>query len=248
MPSLKDLRVVVTGAARPIGLATARLLASRGARVVGCDTPSAIAGIDAGTQLDWVALELGDQAAPARLVEEALARLGGLDALVHCAALDRSSVDLRPLHELSEADYHAFDAQILRSTFLINQAVLRHFVPARKGQIVNLCDRIGRGGRAFHSLYCASQAGILGLSESIAEEVRSLGIRVQALLTEPCDGTSRDEQPNVLAPCVGLAVAMCLELPLDASCDGLVVKPMRHERRLKPTMDSSASRTRSGES
>ena len=103
----------------------------------------------------------------------------------------------------------------------------------------------GRKGRPLDSLYSASKAGVIGLSESIAEEVRAFGIRVQVILPDAVDtplwkqnGPLQPAPPGSLPPeRIAQVIALCLSLPADTVCENLVVAPLRL-RKLRPAKRS----------
>jgi len=173
-----------------------------------------------------------------RIAAEAKSRWGRIDALVHCAGVLRPAGGRpRPLYEIDDEEYDFVIGTNLRGTFLMNRAVLREMVPRKSGQIVNLSSTSGRRGRALDSVYSASKAGVIGLSESIAEEVRPFGIRVQVLLPDAVD-TPLWEQNGPLPPPPGSlpaervaeVIAFSLALPEDTFCANLVVAPLSVKR------------------
>jgi 3-oxoacyl-[acyl-carrier protein] reductase len=240
---LTDLGVVVTGAASGIGRATAELLRARGARVVAVDLDPArvdqcVLELNAsdGPQAHGLACDVRDGAACERTVARAEELLGAIDALVHCAGILRAPGSRpRPLSELEDEEYEAVIGTNLKGTFLVNRAVLRRMLPRKAGQIINLSSTSGKKGRPLDSLYSASKAGVIGLSESIAEEVRAFGIRVQVILPDAVDtplwkqnGPLQPAPPGSLPPeRIAEVIAMCLSLPGDTVCENLVVGPLR---------------------
>ena len=247
MSHVRDMRIIVTGAGSGIGRATARLLAAEQARVIVSDispeaaleTEQQCAAEDA-SRIATEICDVRDATSCQRLVEATAARWGGIDALVHCAAILRAPGQRpRPLHDLDEEDYDAVIETNLKGTFLINRAVIRAMLPQKSGQIINLSSTSGRTGRALDSIYCASKAGVIGLSEAIAEEVRTFGIRVQVVLPDAVDtalwqqnGPGASAPPGSLQPDrVAQVLAFCLQLPEDATFERLVITPQRQRRR-----------------
>jgi NAD(P)-dependent dehydrogenase (short-subunit alcohol dehydrogenase family) len=108
-------------------------------------------------------------------------------------------------------------------------------IAQRSGQIVNISSTSGRKGRPLDSVYSASKAGMIALSESIAEEVRPFGVRVQVLLPDAVDtplwqqnGTLPSAPPQSLpAARVAELIGFCLALPPDTICENLVIAPFR---------------------
>ena len=167
-------RVLVTGAASGIGLATARAFAAAGAHVVGLDVAPPPPDIDA------VLADVTDAAAIAEAVGAAAARRGGLDALVNCAGVEYDA-------PLAELDISAFDKMLainLRGPVLVTHAALPHL--ANGGCIVNLASELGYLGRAGASGYCATKGAILTLTRSWARELGPR-LRVNAVAPGPID-------------------------------------------------------------
>ena len=247
MSGLAGLKVLVTGAASGIGAATASALAAKGARVLAADRVAAsieaaaaawrpaAGGAVCTTSADVTRAEECD-----RMVRRAEEALGGLDALVHSAGLLRPPGGRpRPLAEMDDAEYDAVVGTNLKGTFLANRAALRPMLERRAGQIVNLASTSGLRGRPLDALYSASKAGVVALSESIAEEVRPFGVRVQVVLPDAVDtplwkqnGVLGAAPPGALpAARVADLILLCLGLPPDVVCDNLVLMPLKSRAR-----------------
>lgn len=246
MDPLANMRVIVTGAASGIGRSTAMLLAARGARLLLADyKDEAVQGALAELPQPGKAMAVAakcDVREPAdceRLAERAQSAFEGIDALVHCAGILRPAGSRpAPLFDLEESEYDAVVGTNLRGTFLVNRAVLRVMVAQKAGQIINISSTSGRKGRPLDSLYSASKAGVIALSESIAEEVRAFGVRVQALLPDAVatplweqNGPLVGAPPGSLAPeRVAEVIALCLSLPADTVLENLTIMPFRTRR------------------
>ena len=167
-------RVIVTGAASGIGLATARCFVQSGAQVLGLDIaqfPEDIAGI---------AVDIADPHSVEKALGEAGARLGGLDCLVNCAGVEYDAA-------LADLDIAALDRMFainLRGPMLVTRAALPFF--GEGGCIVNLASELAYLGRANASGYCATKGGILSLTRSWARELGPR-IRVNAVAPGPID-------------------------------------------------------------
>jgi NAD(P)-dependent dehydrogenase (short-subunit alcohol dehydrogenase family) len=189
---------IVTGGAGGIGLATAKALARLGAAVtlvdvdadraraaaasVAEDTP---AGSPAPAALGLDVTRAGDMEA---MAAEVLKARGRIDILVAAAGILRGEPG-RP-QMLHETTAEAWDRVIdinLTGTYFANRAVLPAMLKAKAGNIVNVSSTSGRKGLAYDAAYCASKFGVIGLSESLAEEVRPQGVRVQVVLPEVVD-------------------------------------------------------------
>ena len=247
----QDLRgkvVVITGGAGGIGLATARMVGELGASVVIADLDPARVD-DAAADLArgpaavggciGVAMDVRVEADHGRLVQRTLDRFGRIDALIACAGILR----LRgtPPKLLVDTTTEEFDQVIginLRGIFLVNRAVLPTMVAQRSGTIINVSSVQGLQGRAYDSVYCASKAGVIGLTQAVAEEVRSFGIKAQALM--PAAVATPMWEQNKPAPMPGDAIApervaeviaFMLLQPDDTMLVGPVIAPVGARRR-----------------
>jgi len=167
-------RVIVTGAASGIGLATARAFAAAGASVIGLDI------VPLPDDLTGIAVDVTDPAAVQTAVQNAATRLGGLDCLINAAGV---------LFEapLAELDIPAFDKMLainLRGPVLVTHYALPFF--ADGGCIVNIASELGYLGRAGASGYCATKGAILTLTRSWARELGPR-LRVNAVAPGPID-------------------------------------------------------------
>jgi len=190
--TLKDQVVIVTGAAGGIGRATCLALAAAGAKVAAVDCSQeaaesvvaevvAAGGEAVGLSRDVRRAE--DMRAMAADVEE---HYGRIDALVACAGVLRGG---RPVTVASmpAEEWDLVVGTNLRGVFLSNQAVLSAMQRQHRGTIINLSSTSGRTGLAYDAAYCASKFGVIGFSESLAEEVRPYGIKVQTVLPGAVD-------------------------------------------------------------
>lgn len=122
------------------------------------------------------------------MVNRVLGQFGRIDILVANAGILRAQGSgPRLLADLTVEEWDEVVDTNLKGVFLSNRAVLPTMIKQRKGQIINISSKSGRRGLAFDSAYCASKFGVIGLSQALAEEVRSYGIRVQVLLPGPTE-------------------------------------------------------------
>jgi NAD(P)-dependent dehydrogenase (short-subunit alcohol dehydrogenase family) len=243
MSPLKDMTVIVTGGASGIGIACARLMLDQGAKVLIADLRSeaidvAISALSqaGATNLHGVACDVRSAADCERVIDTAQQAFSRIDALIHCAGILRPAGGRPlPMHELEESEYNAVVDTNLKGTFFMNRAALRVFVKQRTGQIVNVSSTSGRKGRPLDSVYSASKAGVIAISESIAEEVRPFGVRVQVVIPDAVDtplwqqnGILTNSPPGALPPeRVAELILFCLSLPADTVCENLVIAPFR---------------------
>jgi 3-oxoacyl-[acyl-carrier protein] reductase len=171
---------LVTGASRGIGRAIAAELAAQGATVVlGARDESKLAEAVAaiGDRASALALDVADRAS----VEAGFARLmeqhGRIDALVNNAGITRDTLLLR----MKPDDWDQVLATNLTGAFHTTQAALKPMLKQRAGRIVNITSVVGLTGNAGQANYAASKAGLVGFTKSIAREVASRAITVNAV-------------------------------------------------------------------
>jgi NAD(P)-dependent dehydrogenase (short-subunit alcohol dehydrogenase family) len=175
---------VISGAASPrgIGLATARLFAQHGARVVILDLDEAGAQRAAeqlGSGHGGFACDVTDKAACQAAIERVLAVFGRVDVLVNNAGITQPI----KLMEIRPQDYEAVTNVSLRGTLYLSQAAIPSMRAARSGSIVCLSSVSGqRGGGIFGGPhYSAAKAGVLGLAKAMARELGPDGVRVNSI-------------------------------------------------------------------
>ncbi len=175
---------LVTGASRGIGRAIAVRLGSGGARVVVNFARNQAAAEEtahlvrqAGSEALVIQGDVADPEAAEAMVKAAIGGFGRLDILVNNAGITRDTLILRMTLE----DWEAVQQINLRGTFLVTKAALRPMLRQRSGRIVNLSSISGRMGNAGQANYAATKAGIIGFTRSLAREVASRGITVNAV-------------------------------------------------------------------
>jgi len=174
---------LVTGASRGIGRAIAVALAEAGARVVGTSTSSegaaAFTESLASKQLAGrgAVLNAGDSASIDRLLAELDAKEGMPTILVNNAAITRDMLLLR----MKQEDWDQVIATNLTAVFRLSKGCLKRMMKERRGRIVNITSVVGVTGNAGQVNYAAAKAGLLGFTKSLAREVASRGITVNAV-------------------------------------------------------------------
>jgi 3-oxoacyl-[acyl-carrier protein] reductase len=181
---LRDKVAIVTGASRGIGRATALALAAEGARVVVNFNARADAAeqvveeiVAAGGQASARQADVGDFAQAEALVKSTIQSHGDLHILVNNAGITRDGLILT----MSEADWDDVLRTNLKSTFACSKAAVRHMLRRRYGRIINITSVAGQIGNPGQTNYSASKAGQIGFTRSLAREVASRSITVNAV-------------------------------------------------------------------
>lgn len=181
--SLQDKVALISGASRGIGAAIATELGRRGAQVVG--TATSATGADAitrrfqdqGISGRGLRLDVTDAGSVQEVINTLSEELGSPTILVNNAAVTRDNILMR----MKEEEWDQVIATDLSSVYRLSKAVLRGMLKARFGRIVNITSVVGVTGNPGQSNYAAAKAGILGFTKSLAREVGSRGITVNAL-------------------------------------------------------------------
>jgi 3-oxoacyl-[acyl-carrier protein] reductase len=171
---------LVTGSTRGIGRAIAATLSECGAKVavVGRDKAKAdeVAG-EVGGGASGFACDVTDTAAVARLVTDVEGTFGSIDILVNNAGITRDNVVMR----IRDDDWDAVLDANLRGAFATIRAATRGMMKRRWGRIVNISSVVGLMGNKGQANYAASKAGLIGLTKSVAKELASRNILVNAV-------------------------------------------------------------------
>lgn len=206
MRGLDGKRALITGASRGIGRDVALRLASEGASVAlnyqsgGVEAVAVAKEIaDAGGTAIVVQGSVGIAAEAESLIERTLSDLGGLDILVNNAGITRDNLVMR----MSEEDWDAVLDTNLKGAFLCTKAAVRLMLRQRSGRIINMSSVVGISGNAGQANYSAAKAGLIGFTKTIAREVASRGITVNAvapgfITTRMVEGLGEEVRAQIL--------------------------------------------------
>ena len=182
--NLKGKTAVVTGGSRGLGRAICLELAAGGANLVFCFAGNEAAAQETaqacralGAEVDYLRCNVADSTQVKELMETAVQRFGRIDILVNNAGITRDGLMLT----MKESDFDQVVETNLKGTFLCMKAVARQMIKQRYGRIINLSSVVGLHGNAGQVNYAASKAGVIGMTKSLAKELASRGVTVNAV-------------------------------------------------------------------
>ena len=222
---------IVTGGSSGIGRATAEALAREGADVVAVGRNTSrlddtVSEIERRFRVSALAAA-ADVRSPVDMegvARRSIERFGRIDILVTAAGILRApGLGLKTIARTPVEAWDEIVGTNLTGTFLSIKAVLPHLLARKSGDIVTVSSKGGRRGVAFDAPYCASKFGVLGLTESLTEEVRSQGIRVQAVVpgnfeTPVWEQNGPFARPANLPPAERVAELIVAILALPGDC------------------------------
>lgn len=179
----KDKVAVITGASRGIGRSIALALAEAGAKIVAVDLDP--------VATDAIVAELKEKGAEAiavignvtvtedteKMIDSAVAVFGRVDILVNNAGITRDGLLMR----MKDEDWDAVMTVNLKGAFLCSRAAAKVMTKQRYGRIINIASVVGQMGNAGQANYCASKAGLIGLTKSNARELAKRNVTVNAV-------------------------------------------------------------------
>ncbi|MFN3980916.1 MAG: 3-oxoacyl-[acyl-carrier-protein] reductase [Caldilinea sp.] len=198
---------LVTGSSSGIGAAIARELAGGGAKVAvhyrgNADGANAVMAqiVEMGGVCNIYQADVSDASQAASLVKQVQTDLGGLDILVNNAGTTRDTL----LMTMKEDDWDVVINTNLRSVYAVTKAAIRGMIKQKSGRIINITSVVGISGQAGQANYAASKAGIIGFTKSLAREVASRNITVNAVApgfipTSLTDVLSEEQKTSILA-------------------------------------------------
>lgn len=207
MFELTGKTAVITGASRGIGKAIALKLADQGANIAFChlgdgekaaETEKEIAA--KGVKVKSYECNVADFKASEELINEIIEEFGEVNILVNNAGIVRDTLML----SMKESDFDAVINVNLKGTFNMTKAVYKHFMKKRRGRIINISSIVGLTGNAGQSNYASAKAGIIGMTKSIAKELGSRNVTVNAIApgfirTDMTDGMPEKAREATLA-------------------------------------------------
>ena len=206
MINLDGKKALVTGASRGIGKAIAIRLATEGVSVGVNYNASEQEAAKVGDEIQSLGGKaiilkgsVADSLEVQSLIQAAEDKLGGLDILVNNAGITKDNLIMR----LPEEDWDQVIDTNLKGAFLCTKAALRSMVRQRSGRIINMSSVVAITGNAGQSNYTAAKAGLIGFTKTVAKEVASRGITVNAIApgfieTQMVDAISSQLQQKIL--------------------------------------------------
>src|ERR1700744_3639935 len=183
MENLEGKTAFVSGASQGIGRACAITLAKMGARVaLAARNETKLEAVAqeiaaGGGQAKAFLMDVSDEGSIQSTAKAAIAHFGSVEILVNNAGITRDTLLLR----MKRADWDAVITTNLTGAFLLTQALLNPMVRGRWGRIINVSSVVGRTGQAGQANYSASKAGLIGFTKSLARELSSRSITVNAV-------------------------------------------------------------------
>ena len=188
MSRLKDRIALVTGASSGIGKGIAIAFAREGADIIVADksgeknASEVLAGIRAhGRQSLFIETDVADERSVKKMAEAALGRFGRVDILVNNAGIFTESL----IENMPVEDWDRVMSVNLRGTFLCSRALLGQMLERRDGRIINIASQLSYIGSKSVGHYVASKAGVIGFTKSLAREVATRGVLVNAIAPGP---------------------------------------------------------------
>ena len=201
---LKDRVIIITGAGQGIGATFARKLAEEGAKVVIADLNEKNAHALAAdlTEKGYDALglksDVSDEESAEALARAVSEKYGRIDVLINNAAIF-STIDMKPVEEITVAEWDQLMSVNLRGVFLCSKAVIPHMKAQKRGKIINISSATVFMGKPYYIHYVTSKAGVIGFTRALARELGEYNITANCITpgftkTEIPRGTTTTEQ------------------------------------------------------
>jgi 3-oxoacyl-[acyl-carrier protein] reductase len=197
MNKLDGRTAVITGAASGIGKGIALAFAREGANIVVADrvdeagAAEVLGGIrEHGVEALFVHTDVSDEQSVRSMAAEAMDRFGKVDILVNNAGIFTESL----IENMAIDDWDRVVNTNLRGTFLCTRALIGQMLERRDGRIINIASQLGQIGGVAAGHYAASKAGVIGLTKSLAREVSTRGVLVNAIAPGPIETPLLDSE------------------------------------------------------
>lgn len=181
---LQNKKAIITGAGKGIGKALAIALAKEGVHLgliarttADLETLQQQLGSEYGIKVHIASADISEQSEATSAVSKLIEELGSVDILINNAGIAKFGT----LAEMDPADWERIIRVNLMGTYHVTRAALPHMLEQQSGDIINVASTAGERGFATGSAYCASKFALLGMTESLMQEVRKSNIRVVAL-------------------------------------------------------------------
>jgi len=226
-----DYSVIIVGAGRGIGRATADLLASHGV-AVGCldsDGLSAAAAAEAikarGGRAIAGRVDVAEDASIGPAIDAAVKSLGHIDGLVNCAGIT-GNTNIKA-HDVDPEDFDRVCRINLRGAFMLSRRVLPHMLARNYGRLLHVASIAGKEGNAGMTAYSASKAGLIGMVKSMAKDYVDRGITINALAPAVIRTPMVDAMPKASQDYMTAKIPMgrCGELEEAAQMIAWIVSP-----------------------
>jgi 3-oxoacyl-[acyl-carrier protein] reductase len=179
----KDKVALITGAGLGIGREIALAFAKEGCDIAVCDimegpaaeTSKEIEGL--GRKSGYFVVDVSKTVDVEAVVNKVVDKFGGINILVNNAGITKDALIMR----MSESDWDAVLSVNLKGVYNFTKAAVRHMMKARSGRIISVASVVGLMGNPGQANYSASKAGVIGLTKSVAKELASRGITVNAI-------------------------------------------------------------------
>lgn len=213
----------MTGSGRGIGKTTALLLAKEGAKVLVNDVESEFAekvaieieqnGSEVAVVSGFTDGDITNENSCIKIVEKSIKELGGLHILVNCAGITRDKV----IHKMNDQMWTEVMNVNLKGTFLMCKAVYNIFKKQKYGKIINLSSIAGLGSTLGQINYAATKAAVISLTKSLAKELASFNVCVNAVAPGPINTRLMREVPPETFKRLTESIPMGIGKPIDVA-------------------------------
>ena len=218
MGRLDDKVAIVTGGARNIGAVYAGALAAEGARVVVADVLDGSAAAkdirEAGGEAVAVEVDVSREDDTLRMAQAAVDAFGRVDILVNNAAI-YLSINRRPFYEISAEEWDRVTSVNIKGAFLCAKAVLPHMRDQGGGRIINISSNTVMAGTPDFLHYVASKSALIGMTRSMARELGTYGINVNAIAPGLVEHEGQTVPPEISASRVDARSIKRQQVPQD---------------------------------